>query len=83
MACPSGELPLGQREGSGRILVRIEGACTREHKAGNNAEITQRAKVGRCPCCTRPTHIAVPLRYVVGESREISLWGISSPRPRL
>ena len=30
-------------------------------------EVTQRAKAGYCPFCARPTHVAVPSRFVVGE----------------
>ena len=64
---------VGQREGNSRIPVRIEGAC-----AGRKGDVAQRAEVGYRPCCARPTHIAVPSRYVGGEfspqkAREISL----------
>ena len=67
MAYQSAELLLGQRGGSGYVLIRMEGACARAHKAGKHAGSAQRAKVRYCPCCTRPTHIAAPSRYVVGE----------------
>ena len=73
----SAELLIGQREDSGRIFVRIGGTCARARKASKNAEIARRAKVGYCQCCTRPTHIAVPSRYVVGEFSSSKASGIS------
>ena len=85
MAYQSAELLIGQREDSGRILVRIESTCSRARMSEKNAETAQRAKVGYCPCCTRPTHIAAPSRYVVGEfapsnHRGNSLWMEHGPR---
>ena len=48
--------------------------------------MTQRAKVGYCPCCTGPSHVALPSRYRVGkyssrDARGIQLW--KDPGPRL
>ena len=54
-------------------LVRLEGACTGTHPEGK-AELTRRAKAGYSPCCTGPTHIAVPTRY--------SAWGFSKAKGR-
>ena len=76
MAYQYAEVLFGQREG---IPVRFEGTCPRVRRAGKKADNTQRAKVGFCACCARPTHIAVPARYVVGEfpsqrALGISLW---------
>ena len=48
-------------------VVRLEGTCTRAHKGSKETDATQRAKVGFCPFCAKPTHIANPSRYVVGE----------------
>ena len=77
--CPVGIFGHGLPVGGHFIwTVRIGGTCLRAHRAGEEADITQRAKVGCFPRCTRPTHIAVPARYEVGEfppqkGREISL----------
>ena len=57
----------GRCEGQGSILVRLVGTCTRAHQGGKKDDIAQRAKVGYCPWCARPTHGAAPARYVVGE----------------
>ena len=38
--------------------------------------MTQRAEVGFCPCCARPTHVAAPSRYMVGEFSSYSAPGI-------
>ena len=59
MAYKGAAIHFGSREGG-------EGACTRAHPGGRNG-LAQRARVGNCPCCTRPTHVAVPTRYAVGE----------------
>ena len=61
------ELLFDRREGSGHILVRLEGMRTRAHKAGKGAEPTQRATVGFYSCCALPTHIAIPSQYAVGD----------------
>ena len=71
-------------EGSGHILVRLEGTCTRAQKAGKETEMTRRAKVGNCPCCTDPTHNAAPSRHEVGEysphkARGVSPWKEHGP----
>ena len=39
--------------------------------------MTQRAKVGYFPRCSRPTHIAAPSRYVVGEFSPRKARGVS------
>ena len=60
------DILFGSREGSGSILVRLDGTCARAHQ-GPRSEPAQRAKVGYRPCCARATHIAIPPRYTVGE----------------
>ena len=64
--CPIGILGYGLPVG-GRILVRLTGSCARAHKGSQQGDMTPRAKVGYCPCCAPPTHIAAPSRYQVGE----------------
>ena len=66
MAHQSAEVLFDRRYGDGRILVRHTGTCARAHR-GRQAEMTQRAKVGHCSCCTRLTHVAVLPRYKAGE----------------
>ena len=44
--------------------------------------MTQRAKVGFCPCCASPTHFAAPSRYWVGEYSPRKAHGIQSRRER-
>ena len=84
-ACRPADILFELSEGNPRILVRIEDACARTRKAGENGNAAQRAKVGSCPCCARPAHIAVLARYEVGElspedAREISLRMEQGPR---
>ena len=41
------------------ILVRLVGQAARGH-GGCEWKLSQRAKVGYCPCCTTLTHIGAP-----------------------
>ena len=84
MVYQSTALLLGECEGCGQILVQLEGTCAQAQKAGKDTEVTQRAKVGNCPRRTRPTHIAVLSRDVVGElspyeARGVLLWMAHGP----
>ena len=47
------------REAEKFAPVRLVGTSSRAHPA-NKTDITRRAKVGYCPCCARPTHVATP-----------------------
>ena len=77
VAYQSAELLFDRREGNGRISVRLVGTRTWAHKARKEADITHRAKVGLRPCCTRPTHVAAPSRYLVGGRPSSRAEGIS------
>ena len=84
MAYQLAELPSGRCDGGGHIWARLIGTCTRAHKASRNGDIAQLAKVGFCPCCAGPTHIAAPSRYSVGEyppnkARVVHLWKEHGP----
>ena len=67
MAYQSAELLSGRCEGDGNILARLVGARARAQKANNHVDVAQRAKVGFCLCCSKPTHVAAPVRRSVGE----------------
>ena len=80
MGHQSAQLLFDRREGSGRTLARLVGTRARAHKTSKEAVVAQRAKVGFCPFCAGPTHVAVPSGYSVGElsaykARVISLLG--------
>ena len=84
MAYQSAEMLFGRREEDGYISVRLQGACARAHQGGQKGDMTQRAKVGYCPCCTRPTHVAARSRYMAGEysghkAHGIQLWKEHGP----
>ena len=60
------------------------GTCTQAHQGSKKGDITQRADVGYCPCCTRPAHVAAPSRYVTGgffagETHGDRVWGDHRP----
>ena len=82
IAYQSAELLFDRREGCGRILARSVGTCARAHKASKDVDITQRARASFCPCCAKPTHIAVPSRYAAGEFSLSKAWGNSSTKER-
>ena len=49
------------------ILWRIIGKHSRAHQGESNPNrITQKAKVGFCPCCSLVSHVAVPRAYNMG-----------------
>ena len=66
MAHQSAEAPFERCAGEGRVLARIIGSRARADEGRQQSDMTQRAKVGYFPCCTRPTHVAAPSYYVVG-----------------
>ena len=66
MAYQSAEVLFDRCEGDGHILVRPTGTCARAHKWGQG-ELAHRAKVGHCPSCARPTHVAALSRYMAEE----------------
>ena len=67
MAYQSAEVLFGRCEGHGGSLVRVVGTCARAHLWSKKDDVAQRAKVGYCPSGARPTYVAAPSRYVVGE----------------
>ena len=64
-AFQSAEVLFGPVQTTHDILIRLEGRRCKGHS--DRQHTTQRAKVGYCPCCTLPTHVAIPLSYVLGE----------------
>ena len=68
MAYRSAEVLPDRCGGQERILVRLVGTCTRAYQGSTTDDITQRAKVSYYPCCTRPTHVALPPRYTAGKN---------------
>ena len=76
MAYQNAAILFGLCEGDSSILVRLAGTCATAHPRGR-AELTRRANVEDCPCCTRSTHIAVPTRYSVGEFPKEKARGVS------
>jgi len=82
-AYQSAEVLLERCERAKEILVRIVGSCSKGHMAVKR-EVTQRAKVGYCPCCTVATHILIPPSYAVGrfdqnKYRGLRLWQSKGP----
>lgn len=49
-----------------RKPMRFEGTAANAH-AAPKADLTRRARVGYCPCCTRATYSATPPRCELGE----------------
>ena len=54
---------------TGSILWRIIGKHSRAHQAegGNPTKVSQKGKVGFCPCCSMVSHIAAPATYLLGD----------------
>ena len=49
------------------VLWRVVGQHSRAHgQTGSKTQISQRAKVGFCPCCSSVSHIAIPGSYKLG-----------------
>ena len=63
-ALQSAEILFGPIGTTHEILIRIEGRRCKGHS--DRTQNTQRAKLGYCPCCTRPTHVALPFSYDLG-----------------
>ena len=83
-AYQSAEVLFDRCEGQGRIPVRLVGNCARAHQGSKKDDIAQRAKAGYCLYCTRPTHVALPSRYTVGEyschkAHGVQLWKDHGP----
>ena len=77
MGYQSPEVALQQCDVGRFILIRLVGPVSKGHDAKN--PVTQRAKVGYCPCCAMATHVAIPRVYSLGEfnllkHRGLSLW---------
>ena len=62
----SPEILFTQRMGERDIWIRVEEDCSKGSSAGSD-DVTQRAKVGYCPCCARMTHVIIPPSSVVGK----------------
>ena len=61
----------------------LEGHCGKGSEA-NKGALTQRAKVGMCPCCVKVTHVLVPATYPVGQvdaakRKAMELWQKHGP----
>lgn len=75
MAYQSSDILFGHPKGGKFILVRLEGTTPRGH-GGGTAELTQRAKVGYCSCCTYATDVAAPATNVAGEFSNVKARGL-------
>ena len=63
----SGEVAFGQCGAEAYVLWRVVGQYSRAHgQTGSKTQISQRAKVGFCPCCRSVSHIAIPGSYSLG-----------------
>lgn len=87
MAYRSHEIALDSCGGDGSKLVLLDGARARARTGAKN-DLAERAKGRNRPICTRATHIAMPLRYKVGEfsnekSRGLMLRSTNGPRAAL
>ena len=78
MAYQSAEALFSHCGGDGRVLVRITGTRARVREGGQNGDMTQRAKAGYCPRCTRHTHFASPSFYQAGGRPAHKAHGIQS-----
>ena len=63
------------------ILIRIDGLRCKGHKS---SETCQKAKLGYCPRCAIPTHIAIPNSFELGEfpirkQQVMDLWAKHGP----
>ena len=66
MAQQSREAVFAQCARDGAISVRLEWACSRARQGAKTGS-ARRAEVGYCPCSTRASHVAAPLRCEVGK----------------
>ena len=67
-AYQSGEILFGHLGADSHILWRIVGQHSRAYGgAGTKTKLTQKAKVGFCPCCSWVSHVAIPGAYDIGE----------------
>ena len=62
-AFQSAEVLFGPVQSTHDILIRLEGRRCKGHS--DRQHTTQRAKVGYCPCCTRPTHVALSFFHMI------------------
>ena len=64
------------------VLARLEGLRCKGHNDKRN--VCQKAKVGFCPCCAIPTHVAIPNSFALGgngirKQQTIDLWAAFGP----
>ena len=84
-AYQSGEILFNNLGADSHILWRIVGRHSRAYgAAGTKAGITQKAKVGFCPCCSWVSHVAIPGAYATGEFHQhkdtvMRLWQAYGP----
>ena len=84
-AYQSGEILFGNLAADSHILWRIVGQHSRAYGgAGTKTSITQKAKVGFCPCCSWVSHVAIPGAYDIGDfypNKEVTmrLWQSYGP----
>ena len=63
MAYQSAVIAFTQCEAAGDILIRLYGVASKGRGALKNRFLSQRAKVGFCPCRVVATHVAVIANY--------------------
>ena len=89
--CPLGIFRHGVPIGRSAVrLMRGAGAHPRASSGrlhsgppgGKKDDIARRAKAGYCPCCARPTHVALPSRYAAGEHSGHKARGVQLRRDR-
>ena len=81
-AYQSAEVLFGPVQARSDLLIRLVGRRCKGHS--DRQSVTQRAKVGYCPCCATPTHVAVPLSYELGKDdrrkrTSMDLWAQFGP----
>ena len=75
MAYQAREVAYGSCEARKCNRVRPEGSLSEARDAARGS-LTQRDKVGYCPCCVRATHVAIPGAYPLGPYRGVEYTGI-------
>ena len=78
----SSEVLFGDVKVRDDVLVRLEGLRCKGHN--DKSSVCQKTKAGYCPCCTIPTHVAIPNSFVLGaggvrKQQTIGPWAAFGP----
>ena len=76
MVCQRAAIAFESCDAAAGALLLLDGNVSKGRRAAKTRNLTQKAKIGYCPCCAMATRVAVPLNYPRGDFCKLKEQGV-------